>query len=222
MGIWMTHCMWYVATTKSASIEDNWLCTSKDLQSIDKKLRTAVPHGVIKMAIMWVLTSGYHLLNCPARMLQAKSTDCQSFNDKVTNLLKILKKVLKTEYSLANSHQSLNLSNFKILHILVPRDLVRTIVQFLNTETSNAGGYLYIQGMIAFWHKCTTRLVYVRLTLCSGVRTLNAKIESVTCLSSSRLAPEFLMWKSRSFLVLSSTVCCYYGSSQFLSPPGLP
>ena len=61
-----------------------------------------------------------------------------------------------------------------------------------HTETSNAGGYLYIQGMIVSRHKCTS-LAYVRWTLCSGVRTLNAKIESVTRLSSSRRAPEFLM-----------------------------
>ena len=40
----------------------------------------------------------------------------------------------KTKYSLTNSYQSLNASNFNILcNVSVPRDLLRAIIQFLNT-----------------------------------------------------------------------------------------
>ena len=49
------------------------------------------------------------------------------------------------------------------------------------------------------------------------------KIESAIRLSSSHLVPEFLVWNSRSSLSLSLfyTVCCCYGFSRLLSPPGL-
>ena len=58
---------------------------------------------------------------------------------------------------------------------------------------------------------------------CLSLTSWNTRLHcvAVTRLSSSRLAPKFLVWKSRSSLFLFSTVCWYYGSFQYLSPPGL-
>ena len=55
--------------------------------------------------------------------------------------------MLKTKYSLANSHQSLNASDFNILcNVAALRDLLRAIVQFLNTLrlAMQVATYIYI------------------------------------------------------------------------------
>ena len=55
--------------------------------------------------------------------------------------------MLKTKYTLVNSHQSLNASNFNILwNVSVPRDFI----QFLNTLrlAMQVATDIYVQGMI--------------------------------------------------------------------------